>query len=673
MGLKKWKISDYDKALAKELAAECDIDPIVALIASSRGYYDPMELEQFLSDDPYFTDPAQMSDIILAAEIINAVIDNGEKIAIYGDYDCDGVVATTLLYSYLVARQANCIYYIPDRFTEGYGMNCDAVKQLSEQGVKLIITVDNGIKCFNEINLANELGITVVVTDHHLPEAELPKAAAVVDPHRKDCLSAFKDICGAQVVFRLICVIENKEPEELLPLYADILSLAVIADVMPITLENRSIVKFGIEKLRTAPSTGISALMNVAGIKQSAIDDSKIAFGLTPRINAAGRMGSAKRAVELLLSDNMLSALQIANEIDDANIARQVEEKKIISEAVNIIEKSSIKYNRVIVVDAENWHHGVIGIVSAKLTERYGVPTILLSRNGDFATGSGRSIEGFPLYDAIKHCEDLLLRFGGHEQAAGITLSCDNIEEFRKKINRFAFEREYIAPTLNIDCKLNPTAISIDLAFALQTLAPYGNGNKEPIFAVCGVTLQRITPIGNNKHLRLLFSKGENAFQALLFGVSAEAFCFAIGDTLDIAVNIESNYFRDEYSVSVKVISIRPSNIDDNVIFSELCAYNDYFSEIGNDYKMLLPSREDVGVIYKYISEKPVLAERVKYAFINEIGYAKTMIAIKTLEELELILRNDTGLLMARVNAVKTALTNSKTYADLFERSSSNE
>ena len=670
MRLKKWRVAEYDKELAKNLAAECDIDPIVALIASSRGYTDPTDLEEFLGDEPCFSDPAEMADIICAAEIINAVIENGEKIAVFGDYDCDGVTATALLYSYLKSRNAECIYYIPDRFTEGYGMNCSAVQSLAEKGVKLIVTVDNGIKCFEEIALANKLGITVVVTDHHLPDEKLPEAAAVVDPHRKDCPSVFKEICGAQVAFALVCVLENKEPEELIPYFADILSLAVMADIMPLTLENRSIVKYGIEKIKNSPVTGISALLNVAGIAQNSVNASKIAFGLTPRINAAGRMGKAERAVELLVSEDIMQALNIANEIDDDNSKRQTIEKKIFEEAVNIIENEKLMYDRVIVVAGDEWHHGVVGIAAARITERYGAPTILLSRDGEICTGSGRSIEGFSLYDAINTCSDLLLKFGGHDQAAGITLKSCDVDLLRSKINEFALTKEFVVPTLKLDCKLNPAALSLDLAFALEQLEPFGYGNPTPVFGVYGVTLQRITPIGNNKHLRLLFTKGENSFQALLFGIGPKDFCFEVGDVLDLAVNVESNCYKGNYAVSVQIRAIRPSNIDDDKLFRDVCYFNDYFSGKKTNISAITPTREEVGTVYKFVYQKSVLPERVRYIFTSQIGYAKTEVALMTLEELGLISRDANGMYFSPKNAEKTALTNSLTYKNLIERSS---
>lgn len=673
MGFKKWCVSDIDKQLAKELSAECDIDPIIALIASSRGYTDPMELEQFISDEPCFSDPKETADIILAADIINSAIENNEKIAVFGDYDCDGVTSTAMLLSYLKSRNADCIYYIPDRFSEGYGMNCDAVRKLKNENVRLIVTVDNGIACKEEIALCNELGIEVVVTDHHIPSDILPDAAAVVDPYRKDCPSSFKSVCGAQVVFRLICVIENKEPEELLPYFADILSVAVLADVMPLCYENRTIIKYGIKKLKTQPAIGLRAILSVAGIESENITASRITFGISPRINAVGRMGNASRAVELLCSDNIMSALSLANEIDADNSARQQIEKKIYSEALDIIGTNGFSHNRVIVVSGYDWHHGVIGIVAAKISEKFGRPAILLSSDGDIAVGSGRSIDGFSLYNAIASVSDLTVKFGGHELAAGLTLKHSDIEEFRKRINEYAYNESPAIPVLNLDCKLNPSALNLDLAESLSVLEPFGAGNKLPVFGIYGVKLEKKTPIGNNKHLRLTFSKGDTSFQGLLFGIGPDSFCFAEGDLLDVAVTAEKNLFKGEYNLSVQIKGIRINGTDDEILFNDIFLYDDFISGRESDYSALLPTREQVGEIYKYILTKKVLKDRINYIFINSLGYAKTSIALKTLEELGLIVIGKDGFVYASSDNKKTNLSNSPTYKYLSERSGENE
>ena len=669
MGMKKWQIAGFNKMLAKELAVECDIDPIVALIASARGYTDPASLEEFLSDEPCFDDPRNLADIEKAAEIINSYIENGSKVAVYGDYDCDGITSTVLMFSYLKSRGADCVYYIPDRFDEGYGMNTGAVEKLAGEGVKLLITVDNGIACHNEIKRAKELGMSVVVTDHHLPKETLPQADAVVDPHRVDCRSEFKEICGAEVAFKLICVLEEREPEELLPYYSDLLSVALTADVMPLIYENRAIVKYGIEKLKQSPLTGFSALMSVAAIQRENISAGRIAFGIAPRINAAGRMGSAARAVELLLSDNMLNALGIANEIDDDNSERQRIEKEIFAEASAEIEKKGYFYDRVIVVDGEGWHNGVLGIVASRITERYGCPSIVISRNGNAASGSGRSIEGFSLYDAINAASDTLSKFGGHELAAGISLSSDNIPAFRKKINEYASGCDFVPPVLKLDCKLNPSGLTVELAEALKELEPFGQGNPSPLFGVYGVELVRINPIGGGKHLRLIFSKGDNSFQALLFGVTAEQFCFECGDLLDLAVTVSSDIYNGETRLSVQVKALRMNGTDDVRLFGEISCFNDYMAGRQVDAEQLLPSREETGSVYRLIASKPVTGERIKYLTLNTVGYAKCEISLMVLSELGLIQKDGAGFYKITGAGRRTELANSAVYRNLLERS----
>ncbi len=669
MGIKKWQIAGFDKTLAKELAEECDIDPIVALIASARGYTDPASLEEFLSDEPCFDDPRNLTDVEKAAEIINSNIENGSRIAVYGDYDCDGITSTVLMFSYLKSRGADCVYYIPDRFDEGYGMNTGAVEKLAGEGVKLLITVDNGIACHNEIKRAKELGMSVVVTDHHLPKETLPQADAVVDPHRADCRSEFKEICGAEVAFKLICVLEEREPEELLPYYSDLLSVALTADVMPLIYENRTIVKYGIEKLKQLPLTGFSALMSVAAIQRDNISAGRIAFGIAPRINAAGRMGSAARAVELLLSNNMLNALGIANEIDYDNSERQRIEKKIFTEASAVIEENGYFYDRVIVVDGEGWHNGVLGIVASRITERYGCPSIVISRNGADASGSGRSIEGFSLYNAINAASDTLSKFGGHELAAGISLPSDKIPAFRKKINMYASQCEFVPPVLKLDCKLNPSGLTVELAEALKELEPFGQGNPSPVFGVYGVKLERINPIGGGKHLRLIFSKGDNSFQGLLFGVTAEQFCFECGDLLDLAVTVSTDVYNGETRLSVQIKALRMNGTDDDRLFGEISCFNDYMAGRACNTEQLLPSREETGSVYRLIASKPVTGERIKYLTLNTVGYAKCEISLMVLSELGLIQKDSTGCYKITGTVKRTELANSAVYKNLLERS----
>ncbi|MBO7519326.1 MAG: DHH family phosphoesterase, partial [Clostridia bacterium] len=365
MALKKWEIGTPDRAAAKMLAEECGADPFAAMIAVSRGIDDPSEFELMLSNEPLLCEPRELADIEVAAAFLKTAAAEGKKIAVFGDYDCDGVTATAIMTDYLSGIGADVVTYIPDRTDEGYGMSKEAVAKLKSDNVQVIVTVDNGISCAEEIEYAKTLGIDVVVTDHHLPPEVLPDAVAVVDPHRRDCHSSFKEVCGAQVAFKLICVMEDKEPEQLLSRYGDLLAVAVIGDVMPLVNENRSIVKYGLEIIKNRPSVPLSAIMNSAGIDRSTLTALKISFGIVPRINTAGRMSSAYVALDLLRSTDMLAALKIAGTLEDLNALRQKTEKDILAEAIDTIEQNGFNHNRVIVVSGNNWHMGVIGIVAS--------------------------------------------------------------------------------------------------------------------------------------------------------------------------------------------------------------------------------------------------------------------------------------------------------------------
>lgn len=666
MSVKKWIVGTPDREKAKVLAEECDIDPFAALIAVGRGIDNEGELELLMSDEPILCDPLELADIKIAADYINNAIEQNVKIAVFGDYDCDGVVATSLLYDYLVSRGAMVVAYIPDRIDEGYGMNCAAIDKLSQQGVKLIITVDNGISCAKEIAYADSLGIKTVVTDHHLPPENLPEAVAVVDPHRVDCPSTFKEICGAEVAFKLACVLDDKEPEQMLDRYADILAVATIGDVMPLINENRSIVKAGIRKIKTASNTGIAAILNMAGIDRANIDAGKISFGIVPRINAAGRMGSAHRAFELLISKNAMDALKIAGPIDDDNVRRQQIEKDIFKNAVKMIEADGLNHNRVIVVCGKDWHFGVLGIVASRICERYGKPTLVLSSEGGVAHGSGRSFAGFNLYDAINACSDVLLKYGGHELAAGVSVSDEKLELFRCKINEYAASKQAAVPSLNIDFRLNPAGMSVDMAFAIKSLEPFGMGNPSPIFGIFGVTLEKITAIGGGKHLKLLCRKNGNAFQALLFGVTPEQFCFVVGDVIDLAVTLDINLYQDKHNLSVQIKAVKMSNMDQDSYFEGKQQYDDFTAGFDTDFAAIFPDRAEVGSIYKMIMAGPVNAERLKYID-TKIGYAKTLISIETLFELGLI-SFDNGILIGNVVTKKSDLMNSLTYKAIYER-----
>ena len=664
MAFKKWEVGTADKERAKMLAAECEIDDFSALIALSRGIDDPGELELMLSDEPLLCEPRELADISVAADFLNNAVFESKKIAVFGDYDCDGVTATAIMLHYLRSRGANVTSYIPDRVTEGYGMSKSAVLQLHNDGVQVIVTVDNGISCYEEIEYAKTLGIDVVVTDHHLPPERLPDAIAVVDPHRLDCHSSFKEVCGAQVAFKLVCVMEDKEPEQLLYRYGDLLAVAVMGDVMPLVNENRSIVKYGLRMLKSKPRTGISALMNSAGIERGTLNSQRISFGIVPRINTAGRMGSASLALELLLSDDMMSALKMAGVLEDQNTLRQKTEKEIFNQAIFEIEQNGYNYNRVIVVSGENWHLGVIGIVASRICERYSKPAVVLSVQGDMAHGSGRSYEGFQLYDAIAACSEVTEKYGGHALAAGVSLKTVNIEQFRKTINEYALGIQYVPPTFKIDLKLNPAVMSVDMVHDIKIFEPFGPGNPVPLFGIFGVRLENITELSGGKHLKLMFKKGDIAFQALLFSVSVDKFCFEVGDLCDIAVCMDINVYKENCTLSVQIKAIRLCGEYTNELFNSVTVFDDYISGYNVETKGLLPSRDEIAAVYRKIVSSPISVKRMEYLFMDSIGYAKTGIILKILTELGLAVYENSSFYAAPVRR-KTELVKSATFRAL--------
>ncbi len=634
MAFKRWVFSKVEKDLATSLAQECNTDSFIALIAASRGYTDPMELDEFLSEEVILSDPFELTDMGKAVDIIWDTIYSEELIAIYGDYDVDGITATALLYSYLKGKGANVIYHIPSRENDGYGMNIPSIDMLHDKDVSLIITVDNGIASISEIDYAKSLGMRVVVTDHHLPQSELPTPDALINPHRADDVTEFKDICGVTVAFKLLCALEGKSPEELIYDYGPLVALGTVADVMPLKFENRAIVREGLKAISDRCNLGLSALIRVAGIDEDDLTAAKLSFAIAPRINAAGRMGDAARGVELLITEDDDAAISLAEALNSDNIKRQAVEKQIFTEAVKQIEKQGLKHNRVIVVSGENWHGGVVGIVASKLTEKYGKPAIVLSENGEFSHGSARSVGDFSIYNAIRECSYLLTKFGGHEMAAGISLYTNDIDAFRRRINEYANSVEMPCPELQIDCKLKPSALSVELVEDIKVLEPFGSANPVPIFALMNVNLVRITAVGSGKHLRLNLSRDGVDFTAMLFGVTKNAFGFVVGDTVDIAVTLDINFFGGEQNLSVVIKDIRKSDLNEETLFEQIDLYESFKSGVYRDYSEIIPTRQEVGVVYKQVLSNPIGLERIINANLDNIGYAKALISAEALCQL---------------------------------------
>ena len=543
MILRKWEVRPLDKERAAAFAQTYGVPFFLAMLMNIRGLDDAAHLREFLGEGEPLSDPFLLKDMDKAAARITRAVDNMEKIAVYGDYDADGVTSTAMLYSYLETRGADVIFYIPQREGEGYGMNMGAVEYLKEQGVSLIVTVDNGISSVQEVARANELGIDVVVTDHHRPQEILPDAVAVVDAYRPDDTSPYKHFSGVGIAFKLLMALEDGagDVEDLLEAYSDLAAIGTIGDIVPLTGENRTLIRAGLERLSQSDRPGVQALLENAGIAGKALTSTNVAFTLVPRINATGRMGAPERAVRLLISGYEEEAEVLSEEICADNEERRRVEAEIAEAAFADIEAKGYMKDRVVVVDGENWHHGVIGIVASRVTERCGKPCMIISRGETEAKGSGRSIEGFSLFEAICACGDLLIKFGGHPMAAGITLKPENIEAFRKRINQYAAEHFPQMPTqtVTLDCKLNPAALSVSMAQSLTQLEPFGNGNPQPVFGLFNMELSNVTPVGGGGHLRLTLEKNGAVITAMRFNTKPEELPYHIGDKIDLAVQLE--------------------------------------------------------------------------------------------------------------------------------------
>ncbi|HAX84608.1 MAG TPA: single-stranded-DNA-specific exonuclease RecJ [Ruminococcaceae bacterium] len=604
MSRKKWIVKSGDKEYATKLSEELGISPYAALIASTRGIKTAEEAKDFFGIGEHKSvDPMDFPDMYAAVKRVQKALDEFERIAVYGDYDADGVTSTALLYSYLEMQGADVVYYVPNRHTEGYGLSYEAIDKLSMMGVKLIITVDNGISAVEEAKYINELEMDLVITDHHLPSDSLPQAAAVVDPHRADCNLDFKDYAGVGVAYKLICALEGEE-NGITDSFVDLVTIGTIADVMPLVKENREFVRRGVEMLADSDRTGIQALMEAAGLSERKINSTSIAFGICPRINAAGRMGSADRAIRLLLSEDYDEAVMLAQEINDENTARQQTEQEILTQADEQIRSNpGWKYQNVLVVAGEGWHDGVVGIVASRLVEKYGKPTLVITVDGEDAKGSGRSIEGFNLYDAICRCGDCLTHFGGHMLAAGIGLKASNIPVFRQKINKYADSIEMPYPIQNIDFKLNPACVNTEMLETVSQLEPFGAGNPQPIFGLYNMTVADIQPIGNGKHLRVILERNGISIQTLKFRTLQADFPFVRGDIVDAAVGLEPNEYLGQLRVSVLLKNIKLHDMVEDDLFSSMRDFSMLMRgrKDGFDAELLIPQRETTAKVYRYI------------------------------------------------------------------------
>lgn len=560
---KKWQIYETDENEVNKLKEKYKINTLLATILVNRGIISEEKVKHFLEPTRQdFYNPYLMKDMEIAVERIIEAIKNQEKVIIYGDYDVDGITSTTVLKKFLKDLGLEVSYYIPNRLNEGYGLNKKAIEWIVNEGYELMITVDCGISGIEEVDYANSLGLEVIVTDHHEPGEALPKALAVVDNKRKDSNYPFRDLAGVGVAFKVCQALGMKLglKEESYLKYLDIVCVGTISDIVPLVDENRIITKLGLLLVKQTKNMGLRAIINSSGY--SKIDSNTISFGVAPRINACGRMGKAEEALELLLSTNMYKVNELTKKLNEHNKERQEIEKSIYESVVEKIEKNHLDENRTIVVGGEDWHHGVIGIVSSKITDMYFKPSILLSFEEDgTGKGSGRSIPGFDLHDALTRCRSSLEKFGGHSMAVGVTIRKEKLDEFCKEFEKIAAEEkiEEIIPVLNIDAKVDLSSIDKEMIESLKELEPFGEANKMPIFAFKNLRIDSIRALSEGKHLKLTLKENNRIINAIGFNMGELAEEYRIGDKIDIAGVLEINTFNGVDNIQININDVMKS------------------------------------------------------------------------------------------------------------------
>lgn len=653
MAYKKWIIADADKEKASALSEQLNIDPFIALMLISRGIESETDAANFLASSYDFSDPFLFCDMERAVSAVEEAVDYGEKITVFGDYDCDGVTSTVLLYTFLKDMGADVDYYIPSRLDEGYGMNKTAIDKIGKNGTKLIITVDNGISAIEEAEYIYSLGMRLVVTDHHQIGEELPKAEAVINPHRTENEITFRDYAGVGVAFKLVCAIYG-DTDDILYQFADLIALGTISDIVPLISENRAFVKAGIKLINSGSRIGIEALKNAAGAADKKLASTDVAFTLCPRINAAGRVDDAKRAVELLISENEKDAAFKAEQINIDNAHRQELEQNIFEDVMlKIAENPDIAKNRVIVVCGKGYHMGVVGIVAAKVLEEYGKPTIILTEEDGVATGSARSIDGFNIYEAISACSDMLNHFGGHPKAAGLGLDIADVDTFRNRINEYAVMKYPVMPvqSIYVDFKISPAFLNVDLVDSLSVLEPFGEANRNAVFALMNLKLVSVTPMGNGKHIRLECEKKGRLFRISKFRCTAEDFPFSPGDYIDAVVKASKNLYNGREYLSLQSVDIKRHGNDDDKYFDEKEEYA-LFVLNKNNSENVLPSRENCSVVYRFLRQK----KGWHYGFdelyfaLNSVTYGKLKFILEAFEECGLIECNENDIYVCNVS-----------------------
>lgn len=631
--MKKWLCSPAPAGVNNEITAQ--FGELLGGVMLSRGITTLDRAREFFGCSS-LSDPLLLKDMESAVDLIRQALDEGKKITVYGDYDCDGVTSTAMLYGYLDAMGAEVEYYIPDR-SEGYGMNIPALEKILDQGTELIITVDNGVSAVEEAEYIRQRGAQLVITDHHQPPQELPVCEACVNPHRQDDNSPFKELCGAGVVLKLLCALEEDE-EFVMEQYAELAAVGTIGDVMPLVGENRYIVRRGIEDIRASQNIGIDRLLRTAGVSPESVDATTVAFSICPRINAAGRIAAADKAVQLLMADSPEQAGLLSEELNLMNENRRAEEARIMEDVSRQLESDpSILRERVLVVSGEGWHHGVIGIVAARLLEKYGKPVLMISVENGEARGSARGIDGFSIYKLLDRCSRVLTKFGGHPKAGGFSLPADRIGDFRQMVYAFCRECYPKMPeyTVSADMEITGDRLTEEALNSLSQLEPCGEGNQRPVFLLRNCTVESKRAIKDGRYTSFELRSGGVKLKALCFGIPFAKFHPEQGSMVDIIAAAELNEFRGVKSVTLKVQEIRPSGFREDRFFAAQRTYEEISRGEGCDSRLaprVIPDRNALMAVYDLLRKYggAMSAEELCIYGGSDLNYCMLRIALDT-------------------------------------------
>ena len=634
-----------EQKYAATLAAQQKEVGLLAGILAARGITDPTEALTLLAGEEELSDPMLLTDMDKACARILEAIDKEQTIVVYGDYDVDGVTATALLYQHLKGMGASVKCMLPSREGDGYGLSKNAIQSIHDKGCQLIVTVDNGISALEEAEFAASLGVDLIVTDHHLPHDALPKAVAVVDPRRADDHSPFKGLCGAGVAFKLCAALDGCPPEEMLDYCGDLAAVGTVADVMPLTGENRTLVKAGLKSLQQTDRPGISALLEEVGLEGKPITAENVSYAIAPRINAAGRMDNAVTALQLVLCEDEERAEELAHKLNEINVARQETEQEIVKAAQEQLDaEPAILEDRVILIWGRDWHPGVIGIVASRLVEKTGRPVIVVSvdEHGE-GKGSGRSVQGFNLHQCIASCEDILLRFGGHAMAAGLSVREENLPELRRRLNEWAARECAVlfTPPLECDLSIHLDRITVESVRRLEQLAPYGAENPTPVFVLEKAVIDGIFSVSEGKHCRLRLRQGNASIYAVWFGMPPEQLPYTMGDVVDAAVNLSVYESLRGAQLSGRILELHPAGFgnaaaEQTALVQALRRGTPLSAE---QKARIAPERSDIITVYRELQARRWHAEDLQplFAKLGEENTGKILVAITALEQVGLI------------------------------------